>query len=433
MIPTKENGQVTALTATCPEIAFQAGKTRTVSHVAFIDTTPADWKLDQQTNTDGSLDCRASINFRLALTHFPAMAGKLRRNWFTDKIEIGAVPWNGDGRSRPLCDRDIVRGREWLQVSGFKLTKVEAHDALIEAAEAQGYDPLEDYLNGLEWDRNPRVDRWLVDYFGCNDTPLHIQFARCTLIGAVARALNPGCKHDTLLILEGAQGVGKSRGVRAMVPVEKWFSDCLSLSAEPREMVEASAGKWIIEASELGGHHKAHVDALKATLSRREDTARGAYKAVPADKPRRFLLIGTHNPKAGGTFDDPTGGRRFWPVTVGNVDVDAIERDRDQLWAEAVARYRAGEQNWLAPQFEAAAADAVEERTKVDPLVDAFTKSWDQIPDEVTAYGALEHAGYDASHRTQTLVQRAAMALKTLGFIKLNKRGSGSAMWRKPY
>ena len=206
------------------------------------------------------------------------------------------------------------------------------YDAVRLTCLANQFDPVVDYLNGLKHDSKPRIDTWLTDYLGAEDNPLNRAIGRKMLIGAVRRAREPGCKFDYIMVLEGAQGSGKSTALRVLAG-DANFSDAEILSADPREQQELIVGVWIFELSELAGLRKTDVEKVKMFASKTCDSARPAYGRSRVDRPRRCIFVGTTNDAE--YLQDATGNRRFWPVPTGTIDLDALHRDRDQLWAEA--------------------------------------------------------------------------------------------------
>jgi predicted P-loop ATPase len=243
-------------------------------------------------------------------------------------------------------------------------------EALERACEKNRFDPVCDYLDGLEWDNTSRVDNWLTIYFGAVDTPLTRAFGRMTLIAAVRRAKHPGCKFDTMLILEGPQGQGKSKALRILAVADDNFSDAQIKWDDPRQQQESAGGVWIHEIGELAGLKKAEVENVKQFLSRQSDRGRPAYGRYSINRLRRGVLIGTVNPLKGtGYLTDPTGNRRFWPVSVASVDPEGLARDRDQLWAEAAMLEAKGEPIELDPSLYPVANARQERRRVVDPWV----------------------------------------------------------------
>ena len=206
--------------------------------------------------------------------------------------------------------------------------------------------PVRQYLESLVWDQEPRSDDWLMAYAGVSpgESPSEAAYVRAVsrifLMAAVGRIYQPGVKFDEMVVLESSeQGKGKSSLLRALCPDESWFSDDLPLNVDAKQIIERTAGKWLIEAAELSGMHASKVEHLKTMLSRGSDgPVRLAYGRLPVEKPRHFVLMGTTN--AAAYLDDPTGNRRFWPVIVNTILLPEIRRDRDQLWAEAVVLWK---------------------------------------------------------------------------------------------
>jgi hypothetical protein len=242
-------------------------------------------------------------------------------------------------------------------------------DHVFEAARALcalgKFNPVVDYLQGVEWDGQSRLSTWLIDYAGAEDTPLNRAIGRKFLIGMSRRALVPGSKFDTALILEGVQGSGKSSLAAVLAGSEDNFLDHDITHLPAKEQMEQLRGRWIVELPELSGMRRADVNAVKAFMSRRVDRGRPAYGRAVVDQPRTCVFIGTVN--EGQYLRDETGNRRFWTVAVGKIDVRGVANDRDQLLAEAVAAVRAGEDALLPSSLWAAAATEQEKRKIEDP------------------------------------------------------------------
>lgn len=201
------------------------------------------------------------------------------------------------------------------------------------------------YLDSLVWDGVPRIDRWLVDLAGSEDTPYVRAASRAMLVAAVRRARQPGCRFDPMPVLEGPQGCGKSSALRILAG-DGWFTDDFPLSDTLR-LIEATAGKWIVEAAELRYMGAGDVAALKACLSRPHDEARMAYRREVTRVPRSFVIVGTTSAPEP-YLRDPSGDRRLWPVRVQRFDLARLTEVRDQLWAEAGIAEAAGESIHLA-------------------------------------------------------------------------------------
>jgi hypothetical protein len=253
---------------------------------------------------------------------------------------------------------DAVLRELWLLNSDFGHTPTKNYfeDVVENLARLDQRHPVIIYLDSLTLDGRSRLDTWLTDYFGADDTPLTRALGRKTLIAAVRRLRQPGVKFDQMLVLEGSQGAGKSRALRALAG-DSWFTDNLEIGADTKRIIENTAGKWIVEVAELSGMNRRDVEHVKAMLSRQTDDCRLAYDRKTTKAPRQFIMIGTTNASA--YLLDDTGGRRFWPVKVADViDCDGLARDRDQLWAEAVAAEAKGEALFLPEELRPQAKEA---------------------------------------------------------------------------
>jgi predicted P-loop ATPase len=227
------------------------------------------------------------------------------------------------------------------------------------------FDPVCDYLNTLQWDGVPRLDRWLTIYTGAEDTELNREFGRLALIAAVRRARHPGIKFDPILVLEGPMGTGKSAVFVVMAGAEN-HSDQTILGKSDRDQQELLGGVWIFEIADLAGMKKAEVEHLKAFASRTHDRARPAYGHYLVSQPRRGIVAATTN------HDEylKEADRRFWPVKTTRIDIETLKRDRDQLWAEAAQREREGTSIVLRQELWEAAGIEQQAREEADPWDD---------------------------------------------------------------
>lgn len=274
-----------------------------------------------------------------------------------DKRLKGAIAWNEfaqdfvqvrDLPGFPLMDS--VNGDLWQDKQdsfvvayahkryGIELPKGRLIDAVNNVGLEAKFHPVRGYLKALKWDGVKRLDRLLVDHLKADDTAYTRAVTRKTFTAAVARVYSPGIKFDNLLILEGAQGVGKSSFLRDMA--RNWFTD--SVGSLGKDSVENLKGKWLAEIGELTQFKKAEVEHIKAFLSRQTDRIREAYARRATDFPRQSVCIGTTNDDE---YLKDEENRRFWPVKchatsfVGVMDPDEI----GQVWAEAVVAFKAGE------------------------------------------------------------------------------------------
>lgn len=288
---------------------------------------------------------------------------------FHNKMKIAGQPmgiWVGD-----LTDNVVHMLRVVLrQTLNFDPGGIAMRDAAAQQCLLRAHDPVLDYLDSLQWDRQPRLRRWMASYMGAVDTDLNQAIGGLGLIAAVRRARQPGCKFDQIVVMIGAEGRGKSQAIELLAGREN-FSDQTILTMSEVRQQEMMQGVWLYEIADLAGLSKADVEKVKAFASRHSDRARPAYGHFLQVMPRRCVFFGTTNHT---TFlKSQTGNRRFWPVEVGRVELDALARDRDQLWAEAAFHEARGVPLFLPEKLWGYAAAAQDARLDHDPWEDALT------------------------------------------------------------
>jgi predicted P-loop ATPase len=243
-------------------------------------------------------------------------------------VVLRPAPW-GIVPKGEWTDHEDRLAAEWLQRQGILVSVDVAGQAVQTAARDHPFHPVRTYLNSLYWDGIERVDRWLTTYLGADDTEYSRAVGSRWLISAVARIFRPGAKADCCLILEGPQGIRKSTALRTIAG--EYFTDELA-DLGSKDAAMQTRGVWIIELSELDNLGHAEVARIKAFISRTTDRFRPPYGMRLVESPRQCVFAGTVN--HGTYLRDETGGRRFWPIVCGCIDVDALARDRDQLWAK---------------------------------------------------------------------------------------------------
>ena len=269
----------------------------------------------------------------------PHLNHLFKYNELTQLVEIKQNDiWKTSGN---LNDTDLIQIKYYISVTRKIEYSINIVDEAINIiASGRSYNPIKIYLNSLEWDKNPRLDVWLHKICG---TPMN-EYTRDVgikiLCGAVKRVLEPGCKFDHMMILEGRQGIGKSTLVDILGG--DWYLDTSFHSSDNRkDMIDSMRTAWIIEISDLAGFRKQEVESLKNFLSDRIDRVRLPYARHSKDFPRQCVFIGTHNPSGDNQyFKDDTGNRRFWCVECESIDLQLMREWRDQLFAEALARYK---------------------------------------------------------------------------------------------
>jgi predicted P-loop ATPase len=278
----------------------------------------------------------------------------------------------------------------------------------------------------LAWDGVERLPTWLKVYFGTDETQYIRAIGQMFLISVVARIYQPGCQVDYMLILEGGQGGKKSSACRVLGG--EWFSDSMPENLASKDASQHIRGKWLIELAELHALSRSEITALKAFLTRREETYRPSYGRKEVKEPRQVVFIGTTNKSV--YLRDETGGRRFWPVVVDDVALDLLKQDRDQLFAEAVARYRRGERWWPTPEFEQEFIEPEQEaRYEADAweeLIEDYLHR--QKPARITVAQIARDVLEIEVPKLGNMEQRRIMAVLGRLHWKRGKR-SGSARW----
>ena len=331
------------------------------------DDTDDSWKAKLVRGESG--DVKPLItNAVLILENEPALQG-IRYNELSNGIEVkGKLPWPCPNKY--WRDADDAQLYTWVADRyGVQFPENRFSKALTTVTDKRRFNPLREYVQQLpEWDGVPRADTLLIDYLGAPDTEYTRVVTRKTLVGAIQRVLQPGCKFDTVLVLDGKPGIGKSTLLRKLGG--KWFSDSLSLAdTRDKTAAEKLQGVWIMEIGEMQGTRKADVDIMKGFISRQVDEYRAAYGRVVERHPRTCIICGTTNSTTG-FLRDTTGNRRFWPVTVnggGRLSVwDMTEDTRAQIWAETMILVAEGETSYLDAAMELEAAKMQREAIEYD-------------------------------------------------------------------
>lgn len=340
----------------------------------FADETEADsWPKRLERRKDLSI-MPTLPNAQLILERDPNIQG-IRLNELRGTIECHTLlPWRDPRPDPQWKNTDDAQLRGYLAKNyGVRFPKDVYQDAIVIVSSNRGYNPLQDFINGLpEWDKVPRVDTLLIDYLGAADEPYTRAVTRKTLCGAIARALKPGCKYDYMLVLDGPQGIGKSSFFDILGG--EFFTDSLRLTdIRTKAADELLQGCWIVEVSEMTGRSRVDMDAIKAFITRRSDNYRAPYKPTPESHPRTVIIVGTTNDTQG-FLNDITGNRRFLPVEVkGSTTMnvrDIDEQTRRQIWAEAKHYYDQHEQLYLDPDMEAVARVKQREQLEVTEHAD---------------------------------------------------------------
>lgn len=316
---------------------------------AEMEFTQDDWEqrlaLEKNGKVKDTLD-----NIVLILDNDPKLA-VIGYNELKSTIDFIGMPAWSPIKYPAWTDNDASQLRVYLSEAYGVYAPTKTADAINMVAAKRKHHPIRDYLNGLpEWDGELRLDTLLVDYLGAEDTPYVRAVTRKTLVAAVARVFVPGVKFDSVLVMDGPQEKGKSTLFNILAG-DAWFNDGLTLTdMQDKTGAEKLQGYWIMEIGELTGMRKSDIDSVKAFISRRDDKYRPSYGRVVESHARQSIIVATVN-GTGGFLRDPTGNRRFWPVkTPGGVTRHAWDltgADVEQIWAEALVYWKAGEKLFL--------------------------------------------------------------------------------------
>ena len=367
-----------------------------------------------------------SANVLHALRNAPAFKGALRFDMFAMRIMVAQpLPWDREEQFelRQWRDGDDDLAAEWLQRNGIMVKPTDIGRAATEVARENGFDPLLDFLNALNWDCEGRLDK-LPELFGVKITRYTSAGFRAMMISAVARAFRPGCKVDTVLTLEGSQGKKKSSAIEALFG-KHWFTDDLA-ELGSKDAAMQMAGVWGIEIADLAAMKRADQDKIKAFITRKVDRFRPPYGKNIIEAPRRSIMISTTN--LDDWNKDETGGRRYWPVLChGVIDIARIMALRDQLWAEAVACCLADESWWLEDKvIIAEAQEEVSDRYAEDPwtrrIGQALNSPAVKLRGEITTDELLTALNIEAAKQTTREQGRIAAVLMRFGWTKHRPR-----------
>ncbi|KKL64851.1 hypothetical protein LCGC14_2160840, partial [marine sediment metagenome] len=367
-------------------------------------------------------------NALLILNNAPDFADS---TWFDEFFQRVFTSW---GKTAPheWGDADEIGITKLIQEKfGIAQMKPQTvYQAMVCITQESRRNAPRDWMESLVWDGMERLHRFLNLAFGAEHSEYHSAAGRNFILGIVARTFSPGCKLDTMPVFEGPQGGLKSTALEAIASKE-WFAET-SESPDKKDFFLTLPGKLIVEISELDSFRKAEVTTIKKMLSCHTDRYRLPYSRTAQDFPRRSVFAGTTNHSD--WQPDETGARRFWPVKCGEIDLEYIRNNREQLFAEALAKFRAGEKWWLMPE------EATRERQEQSRLTDSWEESVAGYVEKSFRFAGVstreilcEAIKIDEANHSRAEQMRVAKIMHVLGWEKCQSRISGivSRYWSK--
>jgi predicted P-loop ATPase len=406
------------------DIGGMAGIREAVNNTSWLDDAQCDPRGEPRPNLYNVMRAlRRDPRIREMLAFDDMLRTTVLQHPVPDSPQPEADPFE----PRPLRDADVTALQELLQASGLeKIGKDIVHQGVDLRARERAFHPVRDSLNAAVWDQVPRIDTWLTTCLGAADTEYHCAIGKMFLIMMVARIYEPGCQADYMPILEGPQGSLKSTACRVLGG--QWFSDNLpDIRTSGKDVSQHLTGKWLIEVAEMSALDKADAAALKSFITRCAERYRPSYGRKEVIEPRQCAFLGTTNKSA--YLRDETGGRRFWPIKVGRIDIDRLIEDRDQLFAEAVSLYRIGTKWWPNSAFEREfVAPEQEERYEADAWEEPIRTFLAGTPRVTVMQIACDALKMDLPRIGTADQRRITAVLERLGWERTKRQG-GARYW----
>jgi predicted P-loop ATPase len=294
-------------------------------------------------SSDGKLPHINLSNVSLILQRDPNFSGKIWLDTFRDKIYHTVR----SDVSELWTDADTRRTAAYVQQS-LKLPKVSTllmHESVQHASECNPHNSVTEWLNSLHWNGTSRLNDWLTDTLGVEKNEYTQAVARNWPIAMVARAFQPGCKFDHMPVLEGKQGLNKTTFLEVLGG--EWYKS-LPMSFGEKDFLMAIQGAWLVEIPDMTGFSRREHSAVLATITIRVDEYRKSYGRTVESHPRIAIFAATS--EKDNYLKNSNGRRRYWPLRCKHIDLNCLRQQREQIFAEAVVRYRAGETYWEMPE-----------------------------------------------------------------------------------
>lgn len=390
------------------------------------------WEGLLQCTPEGNVK-RTLANTLTILSEHEEWHGLLAYDAFAESVVTVRPPPTRD-QDRPAVheagewsEADSVRTAAWLADKyHIDVGPMVVEQAALSVARRRVVHPVRDYLAGLRWDASQRLPGMLAAYFGAPSNPYTESIGVKWMIGSVARVMRPACQMDTMLVLEGPQGIRKSTALRVLAG--EWFADS-GLAIGEKDSYQNLRRVWIYEIPEFASIKAARdIERVKAFLTSRCDRYRPSYARRAIDVPRQCVFAGSTNESE--YLLDRTGSRRFWPARCGRIDIDGLRRDRDQLWAEAVSRYESREPHWIeSAEVQQLAAEEQAERTPVDPWLEIFA-AWLEKPNQQIRLGMDDYVRLDIEHDGLTTDEalRGAIGMSSDRLDRMSEMRAGACL-----
>jgi len=413
-----------------------------------------DLRKNERGTNDGTPFKQSAGNLYEILDKHPFWAGAFAWDEFMNEIvftrpiywPIDIAPEKEPHDLFMFTDADVGRIKIWVErIYGINLSKGEIYETVETIANKKITHSVRDFLASLKWDKKPRLDTWLVKYAGAEDNEYTKMVGAKLLIGAVARVMyrnkgipgGPGCKLDTMVVFEGDQGLRKSSMIELLFYKTKGWYSGTPFKMGTKDGYQTLHRKWGLEIPELSHFDRAEMNDIKAFLSTSIDNYRESYGRRNKDFKRQSICIGTTNDRE--WHKDNTGGRRFWPVFLNGVlvgkiftiNLEDLKDVREQLWAEAVARYLDGEDWWIRDtEMARKAAEEIEKRRHIDPW-EASVASWlegnpSRFKVGVTSAEVMTAMQVKVVDRTKAHEMRVGTIMRALGWERRERKDSVS-------
>jgi predicted P-loop ATPase len=368
----------------------------------LTDPTPEDWRASLRITSKGDI-MPTFLNAQIIIANDPEYTKAMAYNEFSGNIiqmrDLSNIKPDGfQNEWKSVCDHYIRGDIEKRYQVAFSERNIKT--AIEQVADQNKFHPVQDYLNKLEWDGVPRIESFFSRFVGAPVNSYTKSVSKLLFLAGVARIMNPGCKYDYVIILEGPQGIRKSTLWRTLAG-DQWFSELETF--ETKVAGEIIRGTWLVELPELSAFGKSEAEAIKAFITMQADRYRDPYAPRATSKPRSNIFVGSTN-LLDNYLKDNTGNRRFLPIRCNTrvIDTEAIAAERDQLWAEATVQYMLGDHLYLQGEAQTI-AESEQQLREVDDEWAGEIEEWLSSPARADRF--QKSAGIDFSKGVESQME----------------------------